>query len=579
MSHRKDKKPEETIKYIENILKLNQIDYKITSDLNNFDFFYSVRVEVNRNGFIIGANGKGMTRELALASGLAELMERLQTRNGMKFWYSTKYYPKRAFVCEYKSSEAVAKEISDDFDKYNVSDLYQYRIDYTNEKTQKSISVPNRLLNLFCGSNGLCAGNSREEAVVQGVSEIFERYVRKLISKEHIRCPYIEKNELKKYSFYEKMRCFEERGFIWEAVDCTNGNKYPVVGLIVLDRSKSKYLFVLGADVDFEIALERCITELLQGKTIEKLIHSMKIIDFENIGKEEVNWLLEGESDYYDFVDNYISNSGNNPVYLFFENEKEKVSIPSIFHLSKDNKEAYEYILKIVGDNKLDIYVGDFSYLGFPTYRVYIPKLSRVFEMEEGSFRFVDYLQHNVQLLMKINDLSFEEKDELIYNLISLSKNYIYRRNSFASIIFRFCGGKDFDFNFLYLDFVIALLLMSKYEYTEALKYYTRFIKEHRIFEMKSENELLKVLYVYLKELARGTELGIIKSKCDFIFQRSTNQYVYEFIKFGKCLEMVYWPVCPNCPQCPYEKDCIFQEWVRIDSILKEKQRQYYNLG
>ena len=126
---------------------------------------------------------------------------------------------------------------------------------------------------------------------------------------------------------------------------------------------------------------------------------------------------------------------------------------------------------------------------------------------------------------------------------------------------------------------ILILIFCSKYEYTEALKYYTRFIKEHRIFEMKSENELLKVLYVYLKELARGTELGIIKSKCDFIFQRSTNQYVYEFIKFGKCLEMVYWPVCPNCPQCPYEKDCIFQEWVRIDSILKEKQRQYYNLG
>ena len=134
------------------------------------------------------------------------------------------------------------------------------------------------MLNLLCGSNGLCAGNSKEEAIVQGVSEIFERYVHKYISKDHIKCPYIEKKEIEKYAVYQKMKCIEEHGFIWEVLDCTNGDKYPVVGLIVLERKMSRYAFVLGSDVDFEIALERCITEMLQGKTIDTLAQGLSLI-------------------------------------------------------------------------------------------------------------------------------------------------------------------------------------------------------------------------------------------------------------------------------------------------------------
>ena len=189
---RKDKKPKDTIEYIENILYQNHIKYHLTSERNNCNSFYSVRVEID-NDLKIGANGKGMTYELALASGLAELMERLQSRNGMKFWYSTKNYPDKAFECEYLCHDLLEKNIHNDFGRFEGSKLYQYRINYVNEITKKKVSVPNRLVNLLCGSNGLCAGNSKEEAIVQGALEIFERYVYKCISKEHIRCPYIEK--------------------------------------------------------------------------------------------------------------------------------------------------------------------------------------------------------------------------------------------------------------------------------------------------------------------------------------------------------------------------------------------------
>ena len=51
-------------------------------------------------------------------------------------------------------------------------------------------------------------------------------------------------------------------------------------------------------------------------------------------------------------------------------------------------------------------------------------------------------------LMMKINDLNNDEKQQLVGNLVKYSSTYINRRNAFQSILFRFCGEKDFDFNF-----------------------------------------------------------------------------------------------------------------------------------
>ena len=571
---RKDTSPQETICQIERILHENGLAYKITSELNNCDFFYSVRVEIYDRGSIIGSNGKGMTRELALASGLAELMERLQSRNGMKFWYSTKDYPEKAFAHEYQSDEELVDPIKNDFAEYRDSKMIHYRIDYTDAKSNENISVPNRLLNLLCGSNGLCAGNSKTEALVQGTSEIFERYVRKLISKEHIRCPYIQKEEMRQYAFFDKMQCFEERGFVWELLDCSCNDQYPVAGLLLLDKKRLRYAIVLGADVDFEIAVERCITELLQGRKLEQLSKYMKLIDFEGIGDKTIDWSVEAQSDYYEFIDNYIANCGKNPIYLLMETEQ--VKVPSIFGHFENNNDAYQYMLSIVEKNQLSLYYADFSYLGFPTYRVYLPQLSQVFEMEKESFVFIDNMKENLNLMMKISNLAESKKRQLVTNLVDLSRTYTYRRNTFYSILFRFCGEKDFDFNYLYLDFVIALLYLSLCEYKKAEMHYTRFITEHRIFKNQAANELLKVIYTYVKGLALGQQLDEIKKKGNLLFNQHTNQYVYEFIKYDKCLKIVYWPSCPDCANCSYKKECAYEEWQRINQVLREKQRMYY---
>lgn len=572
---RKDFSPKETIERIEHILREMGLEYIITSEINNLDMFFSIRVEIRSNGEIIGTNGKGITRELALASALAELMERLQSRNGMKFWYSTKDYPEKAFVHEYISETNLDESIKADFDEYNDSKMFKYRIDYKEAGNDKVVSFPNRLVNLLCGSNGLCAGNSKAEAIVQGTSEIFERYIQKSISKNHIRCPYICKEELVQYSFYKKMRCFEEIGLKWELLDCSYNNQYPVVGLLVIDRNNMRYAIVLGADVDFEIAVNRCITELLQGRNMENLsISHMKAIDLININDIKIDWDIEKNSNYYDFVDNYVSNNGHHPLYLL--SETKKVKVPTVFRYMSNNEEALAYIMSILDDKNLSLYYADFSYLGFPTYRVYIPKLSILFEMKKESFKFIDNIKDNLSLMMRITTLTKEEKKLLITNLIGFSKTYMNRRNAFQSIIFRYYGEKDFDFNFLYLDFVIALLYLSISDYENAAWYYIRFFDERFNHNAQKANELLRTIYIYIIGLAQGQTLEDIRKKYREIMNEKTSQYVFEFIKYDRCLEIVYWPSCPNCESCSYRKECAYHEWKQIDRTLREKQSAFY---
>lgn len=569
---RKDRKPLETINNINNILLQNGLAYRIVEVINNNDLFYSVRVELEQL-IGIGSNGKGVTYELALASALAELMERVQSRNNLKFWYSVKKYPDKSLYPEYTTNEVLCQQIREYFENYKESNLYKYRLDYRNILTQEKISFPNRLINLLCGSNGLCAGNSREEALTQGICEIFERYIRKVIAQQKIDIQEIEKNYLVGYEIFEKLSVLDNAGYCWQILDCSENGNLPVVGLLVLDQKKGKYLLTLGADIDFNIALERCITELLQGRSLENLYIYMNDIDYRDRNYKKFEWTNIKESAYYDFVDNYISNTGGNPLYILYGN-KRKRGVPDVFCKCDTNNKAYDMIKKILEKKGWNAYIYDYSYLGFCTYRVYIPGITEVFEISSNDAIFLGNFKENLNDLINITEFT---RETVVKNLESLSHNMNYRRNNFQDIFFRFIGNKDFDFNFIYLDFLIALLYAEKKDYKTALWYYTRFVDEQHIFSYESGNELLKILYSYLVILKENNgNISDAFEKLKLIYIDIINKYVYEIFKSGKLFEMVYWPSCPNCEECPYEEQCLYGEWERIDKQLLEKQKEFY---
>ena len=77
--HYKDSLPEKTISQLKEILNKRGVSVDEIWNKESSIGTYSVRV--NFKGTSIGANGKGVTKSYALASGYAELFERLQ--NGL----------------------------------------------------------------------------------------------------------------------------------------------------------------------------------------------------------------------------------------------------------------------------------------------------------------------------------------------------------------------------------------------------------------------------------------------------------------------------------------------------------------
>lgn len=157
---RKDERIEETIRKILRILYTLNIPIKIVNVSNVFEYIYSVQVEFGDN-LGIKTNGKGCSFEQALASALAEGMERIQTRNSFKFWYSSKCVPQKYLYPEYITEVKLERELEKYFEKYKTYKIYKFRLDFYELKTEKVVSLPDRLINLLCGSNGLCAGTAR----------------------------------------------------------------------------------------------------------------------------------------------------------------------------------------------------------------------------------------------------------------------------------------------------------------------------------------------------------------------------------------------------------------------------------
>ena len=235
--NRKDCSPLETVNRIKKILKKYNIRVKESKVISINNSIYSVRIEF-KDFKGIGTNGKGITKEYALASGYSEFMERLQTKSFIKNSFLNKISNAKLFEDEFylEYNDFISKFQGDSLLKErNVLELlknnsnYRYYTQFFDIINDVKIDLPIKLINLFSHSNGLCAGNSKEEALVQGICEIFERYsYRENILKE-LDIPNIIIDNNKIGFVKQQLEELEKLGFSYEIKDCSLNGLLPVV--------------------------------------------------------------------------------------------------------------------------------------------------------------------------------------------------------------------------------------------------------------------------------------------------------------------------------------------------------------
>ncbi len=408
----KETTPDKTVKRIKEILKKYKIEIEENWGKKSKVGTYSLRVCIK--GTNIGQNGKGMTKEYAMASGYAEFLERYQ--NGMFVFRPEKETQEYPFVYSADEKKLTVEEIVGQNDSF-IEQIYKKNLEYGDDKLelmewilegkekaiclphysvkeQKVVYIPHVLSCHLCGTNGMCAGNSPEEALIEGISEILERYVTIQLLYQKVAVPEIPEEYISKFPKVQEMlqKLKSNEGYVCKLVDCSLGGKYPVAGLIILQKNTGRFGFKLGAHPDYGIAMERCFTEAAQGMDIYNYAQSC-LFDFKN---EDI----ETEENIREFVN---LNVATVPYQIFAEEKTYKFTPREDVSNLNNNEILNQMIRELLEDGK-DILIRDVSSLGFPSYRIIIPGMSEISQAGlAGEFFSYEKLEYYLKDLSRIS--------------------------------------------------------------------------------------------------------------------------------------------------------------------------------
>lgn len=411
----KEVTPQETISRIKNLLSQHGIETAEDKWWNKSHSVLPSSVTVKVKNVPFSTNGKGVSDIFALASGYAEFMERLQNismpRSKFRLDASKNHYLKTPDRKLFDTALfRKSKELSifdEDYNNFIEQEFAAgnshlgFAVKYLHVNSGKIEYLPDELLSVSAGSNGMCAGNTMSEALVQGCCEIFERLVlKKIYTENNVRLPKIQKVYLEKHPMFECFLYLEANGYDVCVRDCSFG-QYPVAGLFI--KKGDLFKFNLGAAPDFALALERCLTEIFQGKTQQSFDQWM----IKNNGLKND---AESYEQYWEkqLWKSFTSYSGNLREGILTDDVLQ--DSPEFSLSGQNNDQTLGNLLALLVEKENDVYIRDVSFLGFPTYHIYVPSVSNIIKTSLNNLKICRDVSRATTIL---HDLGGAEKEDL----------------------------------------------------------------------------------------------------------------------------------------------------------------------
>ena len=374
-------------------------------------------------------NGKGATKEAALASALGEFLERLSCN----FFYNDQYFGQELAEAEFvhRPDERWYKLTEEDdipeglLDEYTLEiydpdqDLSGSNLIDTNSGNEKrgicalpfqrrsdgeTIYFPSNLIeNLFL-SNGMSAGNTLEEAQVQCLSEIFERAVKRQILEQEITLPDVPSEVLDRWpGIVEGIKALEEQGFPVLVKDASLGGQFPVACVTLMNPKTGGVFASFGAHPSLHVAIERSLTELLQGRSFEGL-NDLPPPTFNSHELTEPN----------NFVEHFIDSSGV-VSWRFFSEAFDYEFVDWDF--AGTNKEEAETLFGILDSMGKESYQAIYDDLGVPAVRILVPDYSEVYPVEDLIWDNTNKSLEFREAILCLHELCDEDLEELLVRL------------------------------------------------------------------------------------------------------------------------------------------------------------------
>lgn len=394
----KDLPLEETIANMSEILAGLGMKIEISSWRNIVPNVWSLHIRDAQSPMCF-TNGKGATKESALASALGEFIERLNCN----FFYNDQFWGEEIANAEFVHypdekwfqpgpNGELPKEILDEYtlEIYNPDNellgthLYDTNsgntargicsLPFVRQSDQEVVYFPSNLIENLYLSNGMSAGNTLAEAQVQCLSEIFERAVKREILEGEITLPDVPEDVLAKYPrIVEGIKGLEEQGFPVLVKDASLGGEFPVMCVTLMNPRTGGVFASFGAHPKLEVALERSLTELLQGRSFEGLNDLPKPTFSSNAVTEPNN-----------FVEHFIDSSGV-VSWRFFSAQADHDFVEWDFSSTGENANADEVatMMGILEQMGKEVYMAVYEHLGATACRIIVPDYSEIYLVED----------------------------------------------------------------------------------------------------------------------------------------------------------------------------------------------------
>lgn len=546
----KDRSPEETINIIKKFFdEQDMVIFEKTNKKSESGTWWCNLILFYHGNYIGHSNGKGVTELYSKASGYAELYERfcngcggyvgsiaydkIKENNFNKLNY---YLHPQEKIISYKEMITSSPRI---FSHFTAMDNKRGGLEqYYKNINKKFIAVPYKNIDenlppkflvqemviATTGSDGMSAGNTIEEALVQGISEVYEHIIWEEIYKDNnipIYC--VDFNSI---DISENLKNIGnnilEKNYDFKIIDFSYTYNFPVVGILLINKNNYNISIILGAHPVFEIALERCFTEIYQGleslNDFNKCMNASKGIDLNDYQVAHVNSLcirdIYLEKNFYNQI---FVNSYNKKIFLQTDDYDNKFLLNFYIELSKKfNYNFYYYDCSMCKDMKaIHVYLDNvnvFSFFDTKLQSISVVDKTKMLNCITNVYKnFNNYMQTKtginecVKLLQELKEY-YTNPNYYYYlsclNMYNPSKLFTMKHDSFYQVALKYYSKNITDF------INLCRLINQQDEYN------------HYTLEQKQLINQYKNLYIYsIEKKYTAEEIKDIMQlyQCDFL--------------------------------------------------------------
>jgi ribosomal protein S12 methylthiotransferase accessory factor len=524
---------------------------------------------------LIHAHGKGMSQELARASAYAEFAERAQcsTRQTPALFGSFGLMP-----CALDDPpDAVSRTVTDLrasrsdaalalLRRHNIGEAQRLVcFPYYNVMTGDLEELPASLLYRLCTANGMAAGNTPAEALGQAICEILERYVTWRVFFDQLRLPTIPLDTLSELPIFDHINQLRAAGLQVIVKDASLGGLFPVVAVVVHEPRRGRYSLKFGSDPVLDVAIQRCLTEGFQGSSFDEFVETMLPVE-ETDGPTEEEPTTTLRRFYATGQARFVPSiflAGGAPCH-----------VRAFIGRSHGNDGLLQRLVETVAGQGHTILARDTSYLGFPSYSVYIPGMSEIFDTPGGAPLEADETPALRRFLLGLADRSADEIGRwLTANhaaLTGLKRGKIQLPELFSIIIDERCGLRRFFIR----DLLLADLAGRAGDYALAHEHMERVRRGQQLGDQNAD--YVNCMATYIKHRSRGLAHDDLAATLEDLYGAElAAEVMWEVPSPAQPIRTCILPRCGSCSECGLDGHCHYPSWSEIVGRLNRAMAEH----